>query len=380
MFATEPRAGKTFAMLDLALRLVHGQPEWLGKPLRHHGPVAYVALEGLGGLGGRVRAWRRANPMATMKHAFEIVEWSGDALLGSGLDEFVASVRAFHARAGGLAMLVVDTLTLATSGDENDSSTNGPMLRVLSALATEMQCCVVLLHHLRKQDQLSRHSRKRYTLHDVRGSGALVGNTDAVLCLDYQQGREARCLHALKMKDGNGSTEAWFRLAPQVTGRLEEGGGDEVSCVVVPVEAPAVQDDDRGDEKATGLLARLDRRRPALVARVKQVMQDHPGGITKSLLRTKIGCNVQLALAVIDELVSDRELVPERRGNREYLQLAARTAQPAFQSFQSVPERSSGTEQGGTIRSVPVGGYGGDARARPVGTDSPTPVLGEETA
>jgi hypothetical protein len=278
-------------------------------------------------------------------------------------------------------MLVVDTLTLAAEGEENDSSTKGPMLRVLSALATEMQCCVVLLHHLRKQDQLSRHSRKRYTLHDVRGSGALVGNTDAVLCLDYREDREERCLYVLKQKDGDGTAEAWFRLAPQVTGIVDAEGREEVSCTVVPVEAPAVQDDDRGDEKATGLLARLDRRRPALVARVKQVMQDHPGGITKTLLRTKIGCNVQLALAVIDELVSGGELVPTKRGNREYLQLPARTAQPAFQSFQSVPERSSGTEQGGTIRSVPVGGYGGDAHARPVGTDRPAPVLlQEETA
>ena len=51
----DPKSGKTFALLDLALRVALGL-EWYGKQVER-GCVIYIALEGITGIKRRIEAW-----------------------------------------------------------------------------------------------------------------------------------------------------------------------------------------------------------------------------------------------------------------------------------------------------------------------------------
>jgi predicted transcriptional regulator len=305
LLASEPRAGKSFLALDVALHLACNGSTFFGKSLRGHGAVAYVALEGLGGMAARARAWRSCYSEEQLAHPLHLIRWNGAAPLTEGQDAFADELRRCKRKSSSLALVIVDTLTLGLAADENDSAEVGVALRFLAALADELRCCVLLLHHVRKDGKLGKPSRM--TLADVRGSSALVGNVDCVLGLEHREGREERALLSLKMKDGEQGAPLWFRLVPQLTGLMREDGTPETSCVVESAEPPVEVEVDREEEKAKRESARLDKRRQEVVESILGLVEKRPG-LNRTALKQAAGVAAKLAHQVISELLAEGRL------------------------------------------------------------------------
>lgn len=364
LLASEPRAGKSFLALDVALRIACNGSTFFGKALRGHGAVAYVALEGLGGVAARGRAWRSCYSQEQREHPFHLVRWDGAAPLTEGQDAFADELRRCKRKSSSLALIIVDTLTLGLAGaNENDSAEVGDALRFLAALADELRCCVLLLHHVRKDGKLGKPSRM--TLADVRGSSALVGNVDCVLGLEHREGREERALLALKVKDGEQGAPLWFRLVPQLTGLMREDGTPETSCVVESAEPPAEVEVDREEEKAKRQSARLDKRRQEVAESIIGLVEKRPG-LNRTALKQAAGVAAGLAQQVIAELLAEGRLEERTaKGKGKGIHLPELPEELA-----SVLERS-GTFQNATqnrgngngpFRSV-LGGMGGERDA-----------------
>ncbi len=308
VLASEPGAGKSFVALDLALRVATGQTTWLGADVLEHGAVAYIALEGHQGLGQRARAWQKAHP-ATGDARLELVTWSDDGALLRRASTFTDELRRCRDRHGRLALVVIDTMTLAIDGDENNAETISPALRQLIAAAKELDCCILVLHHIRKAAPGGRPSRM--SLGDVRGSGAFVGNTDAVLALERRPGREERALHVLKAKDGAERPTTWFALHSVDLG-LDANGRALSSCVAVPADAPSDEEVDREELKAQRHMQRLQERRPAITQKLVEKVQDTPG-LNRTALRMACGFKHADVQVVLGELLAQGVLVEKTK-------------------------------------------------------------------
>ena len=151
----ESNSGKTFVALDIALHVGHGLA-WRGAKTKH-GLVLYIAAEGGTGVFNRLKAWKHA-------HGAELdardVEAAGPKfhiapcpvnLLDSDADmrAIVEEVRRLEAVHGEkLSMLVIDTLSRALAGgDENSSTDMGAFVKNVDRLRAGLGCHLMLIHH-----------------------------------------------------------------------------------------------------------------------------------------------------------------------------------------------------------------------------------------
>lgn len=210
-----PGAGKSLAMLDLALGVATGEREWAGCELRPRtGRVVWVAAEGIVGLAARARAWMAArNVPADMKVPFAVVPWPLP-ITDSGTAEALAEA-VLSRTADGVDLLVLDTWARclgAGGGDENSAQDVGRAVANLDWLRRELRCAAVVIHHGNK-------SRDGST---PRGSGALVGAADAVhqvrqseggyltvTCEKLRDGRPRASLNAAIQAGPMGPTLDW---------------------------------------------------------------------------------------------------------------------------------------------------------------------------
>lgn len=230
ILAGEPGAGKTLLALDLALRLAHGH-DWFSRRATA-GSTLYLAGEGSGGLGARLRSWMAAHPSAqpVEDHDVTIVDGVPD-LTSSASSGEVDELLSAHRRVNGRlpAVLVIDTLAMATAGlDENDSGAVGAVLRVLARVAAR-GILVLVVHHLRKLPTDRGATRSQ---HDLRGSSAVAGAADVVLLAVERDG--VRELRVAKIRDGEPPPPIPYEIRGQVTGRLREDGSPELGPTVFP--------------------------------------------------------------------------------------------------------------------------------------------------
>lgn len=133
-------SGKSFVAIDWALSVATGS-WWLGHEVSRS-PVLYVAAEGVGGLGIRVRAWQdRHNVISCgetiwLPRAVNLLDggWS------SALATIVAEVKP--------SLIVLDTLARClVGGDENTAKDIGMAVDAADVLRRASRACVLLVHH-----------------------------------------------------------------------------------------------------------------------------------------------------------------------------------------------------------------------------------------
>lgn len=266
VLAAHPSVGKTACLLSLGLAVAHGFADLWGRRLAHHGAVVYLGLEGRAGLGGRVRAWHKAHGIELdAKTRFPFTSASPDLLVGAllggeALPLLVAWMRDLRARVGHIAVVIVDTLSAASDGDdENSNAQRAELVRALYALEEASGGLVVGAHHLTK-------SGRGDSLGDVRGGGALVGNVDQVIGLRRldNDGPARLSLCPLKARDGSTTDELKLELQVVHTGTFRMTGEPETS--VVPVLVTRERLEASADEDRAERLAEEGRKRDELLA------------------------------------------------------------------------------------------------------------------
>lgn len=216
----ESGAGKTFAVLDLALAVARGAP-WRGCRVRR-GRVVYVAAEGSGGLRKRLTAYARHHQVDLAAVDLLVVPAAPNLLLK---DDALGLSRAIAAL-GPASVIVIDTLAQTTpGGNENAAEDMGKALAHCKGLHRATGATIVLVHHSGKD-----------TSKGARGWSGLRAAADAEL--EVVRLGTARVVQVTKQKDGDDRGRWAFDLV-EVPLDLDEDGDVVSSCVVVEAEMPA---------------------------------------------------------------------------------------------------------------------------------------------
>lgn len=241
-----PNEGKTFTALDMAVAVATGRP-WLGRPTEA-GPVVYAALEGGGGIRVRLAGFRQHYDLEGQDVPLFLLAESLDLRSAKGHTEALVDALAdVRARTGtGVALLVVDTLSRALAGgDENSSVDMGALVANLDRVRAATGAAVLVVHHV-PRDAVR-----------PRGHGSLDAAADTLLKVE-KSGPVGK-ISTAKQRDMEYAPPIGFRLLPLDIGT--DGQGRPVtSCIVEPADTPASAKPLKAGsryEKALAVLARL---------------------------------------------------------------------------------------------------------------------------
>ena len=163
-----PGTGKSFLAIDIAMSLAHGT-SWQARETRQ-GAVLYIAGEGVGGLGKRIKAWR-------LHHSIEAR--SGLTILPTAVNfrdqtEVEKLMRTIDSLNKNFSCVVVDTVARALLGGEENSATDmGLFVAACDAIKAHCGCGLLAIHHANKTATGG--------INSMRGSSALAGAADTVL-------------------------------------------------------------------------------------------------------------------------------------------------------------------------------------------------------
>lgn len=209
----EPGSGKSFLALDLAHAISVGRALWFGFPVQQ-APVAYVALEGQGGMAKRVEALE-AHTGQRCNDSLQF--WCRDFhLLSEEHVQFLAAQ--IVATIGSGAIVVIDTLNQASPGaDENSSQDMGRIIASAKRVAAIVGGLVILVHHAGKNRSQG-----------LRGHSSLLAAMDAVI--EVLQVSGLRKWHVAKAKDDSGDISKDFELVAYEV--AQDAYGPIRSCAV----------------------------------------------------------------------------------------------------------------------------------------------------
>ncbi len=166
----EPGSFKSFIVLDMALSVVHGLP-WHGHPATQ-GRVWLISGEGQGGLDVRLRAWHKLKGMDMPDDDSFLYTPRGLTLNADGKPSPETQALIELIEEGNIPdMILVDTVARSMTGDENSAQDMGSYIAAVDAIRDAVttaggRCCIVLVHHSRKDGN------------SYRGSSALKGAVD----------------------------------------------------------------------------------------------------------------------------------------------------------------------------------------------------------
>ena len=161
----EPGAGKTFFMLDLAMKIQGGIR---GKQAN----VVYCAFEGRSGFRSRINAWLIEN--GNNKHYDDFLLMASPFVAeGSGESLVPVQSHQSHTRRKPVGLLVLDTLANVFHGDENSQKDMGTFIQCIHTIQERLGCAVVVVHHSGKGERKG----------DLRGSSVLRGAVDTAIML-----------------------------------------------------------------------------------------------------------------------------------------------------------------------------------------------------
>ncbi len=219
-----PGSGKTFAVLDLALAVAAGMPNWAGRKVTS-GPVVYVAGEGKRGLYNRIRAWAKKRgdergQLDRLNGRLFVFEGAPQFLDAADWAAFLADLEAVEAP----RLVVFDTLSRCIAGkDENSQADMSAAVDRLRDLCLRTRAAVLLVHHTSKDGQ-----------HE-RGSSVLRGAADVMFRVSKDT--DAVTLEFDKIKEGELPDDALrFRFEGCQLGVDEDG--DAIWSATVRFEPP----------------------------------------------------------------------------------------------------------------------------------------------
>jgi hypothetical protein len=189
LLVAEGGAGKTFMVLDLALKITARREgdTWCGLPVMRKGAVVILTTEDdkdelhirLADMDADGSRRREAGddliilPSINSGGAFALVERdpkTQESRPSRKWLEFFALLRQIP----NLQLVVIDTLNSVLHGEENSATVINEFIRVASQVGGELGAALIVIHHIKKQgDEPIRNAEQMAS--QVRGSSALLG-------------------------------------------------------------------------------------------------------------------------------------------------------------------------------------------------------------
>jgi hypothetical protein len=180
LLGAAPGVGKSLVALDLARRIIHGEPFPDGAPVPHPGGnVLIVDAEGAPALlNQRAQAWdidRRRLFLMLAPEPGGLIDLA-DPPQQLQLLRMCRQIRP--------ALVVVDSLAAATARGETSLEAARALLGLLATIACRARVALLLVHHLRKRARSTRAaSTPQVVADDLRGSSHISAAARSVLAL-----------------------------------------------------------------------------------------------------------------------------------------------------------------------------------------------------
>lgn len=212
-------SGKSFVAMDLLGAVAEGAP-WFGLRTQT-APVLYVALEGEGGLGKRLKAYRERYGNVPRRLMFLAAPL--DIRDATDLAELIQAAKQAGVVGG---VVCIDTLNRAAPGmDENASTDMGQVIEGMKQLQDALGGLVIAVHHTGKD-----------LTKGLRGHSSLFAALDAVI--EVSRDGLQRSWKVAKSKDDEDGIIHAFRLKVVQIGEDDEGE-PVTSCYVEQDDTPA---------------------------------------------------------------------------------------------------------------------------------------------
>lgn len=221
-----PASFKSFVALDIAECIATGR-EFLTKEVRHQGAVLYIAGEGHGGIGARIKAMKKYHNTPSGAPVFFLrkqINLRSSATDIQDLIQAVDDIQATHDIQ--FELVVIDTLARAFGGgNENASEDMGAFITAAGAIQGRYNCALLVVHHAGKD-----------ATKGLRGHSSLLGAVDTELEIIRIEDAPKGILHISKQKDGEDGQRYGFQM---ITVELSTTlmGFDTVSSLAVEVDA-----------------------------------------------------------------------------------------------------------------------------------------------
>jgi hypothetical protein len=210
-------AGKSFATIDMGLRVATGQ-DWNNCKVAQ-GPVAYLNAEGYEGVTARIQGWQQEHqsiidaPFLLSTEALDLTDDDAVASAQVTLDRF-AQRHDNH-----ISLIIVDTMRRSMTGDENSSHVFEKFLSNLEYLCRLYGATGLINHHPGHNSDLA------------RGSSAQLAAMDTQLLIRMKGGKLQ--LECIKLKDGGKKPDpVGFELREIQLPELDDDGKHVTTCVV----------------------------------------------------------------------------------------------------------------------------------------------------
>jgi hypothetical protein len=221
-----PGSSKSFFALDMVAHVARGLP-WRGHRVKQS-KIAYVAAEGVAGFGSRLAAYSKGHGVSL--DDVPVFVRGGSLVLKTQVLALCESIQ----KIGGVGIVVIDTLSAVTPGEnENVSEGMGLAVNAANLIIESTGASVILIHHTNKTGEM-------------RGWSGLLGAADNSIRIERKD--DVRTAHIEKQKEGKDSAEYGYKL--RVVDLYEDEDGDMVtSCVVEESEEIAKKPDGRKERK-----------------------------------------------------------------------------------------------------------------------------------
>ena len=205
-----PASFKSFIALDIAECIATGRP-FLGNEITRRGAVLYIAGEGHGGIGSRIKALKTHHKTPENTPVYFLRRQVNLRSSKTDLQDLVNAIDDLKAiNEINFELIIIDTLARAFGGgNENASEDMGAFITAAGAIQGRYECGLLVVHHAGKD-----------ATKGLRGHSSLLGAVDTELEIIRIEGAQPPkgILHISKQKDGEDGQRIGFKMVEVKTG------------------------------------------------------------------------------------------------------------------------------------------------------------------
>lgn len=262
----QPKGAKSFLGLHTSMCLTHGL-SWFGHEVRQ-GAVLYIAAEGSGGLGKRVRAWRQHHNATHRSSPLVIITVPVNMFDDSDTDKLIRQALQLEREYGfKFVAIVIDTLARCSGGaDENSNQAMGLVVQNLDRMKREIMAMIMVIHHCGKNET-----------NGPRGASCLTGAIDTRIHVERESPNSMTVFVTLEMQKDDDSGMSKIMSLVKVPLGLKKNGKALDSLVMteksrdVPIATPDLVPGAKGDPVYTDLVSIANQMAPNTEATVSDI-------------------------------------------------------------------------------------------------------------
>ena len=246
-----PASYKSFIALDMAEAIATGR-DWMGKTVKQSGVVLYIAGEGHGGLGARIKACKIKNDSPDGAPLYVIRAQINLRSSQEDFDNLISAINDLLETVGEkLQMIVLDTLMRMSGGgfNENSSEDMGGFITQAGKLQAFYDCALLVIHHSGKD--VTKGLRGHSSLLGAVDTELEINRLDSVINTGDPSVRGSGTITVTKQKDGSDDIAIGFDVVA-IDVSTSALGFESVTSLAVQANTEIVQNTKKNAKNNAG--------------------------------------------------------------------------------------------------------------------------------